>query len=111
METIETSFLSRFIEMPVFESPATMTEEQDEEWNAWLTVTLEPDPRLNDIRKRCVAIDYCMIDQRLSIPCRAALVKYLLQKLRVDSYHHNPEGQQIVVESQCWEKIRQYLMN
>lgn len=102
--------LSRFSADPVFEEHAEFTREHDQDWNTWLTIVLVPDPRLNDIKKRCIELDYMMADGRLEIPCRAALVKYLLQRLRVDTYHHKPEGQQIIVESGCWESLAPYRM-
>ena len=100
--------LSRFSANPVFEEGAKYTEENDVDWNHWVTVVLTPDPRLSDIKKRCIELDYMMIDGRLEIPCRGALVMYLLQRLRVDAYRHKPEGQQIVVGSDCWEALKPY---
>lgn len=102
--------LSRFNADPVFEECAKFTREHDTDWNTWLTILLVPDPRLSDIKKRCIELDYMMVDGQLEIPCRAALVKYLLQRLRVDNYHHKPEGQQIIVESGCWESLSAYRM-
>lgn len=103
--------LSRFSANPEFEQQAEFTKAQDVEWNTEITITLIPDPRLSLIKRRCIELDYMMVDGQLNIACRAALVKYLLQKLRVDSYHHKPEGQQIIVESDCWETLKPYLMN
>ncbi len=102
--------LSRFSADPDFEEGAQYTQEQDADWNTWLTIVLIPDSRLSEFKQRCVALDYMMVDGRLEIPCRAALVKYLLQRLRVDTYHHKPEGQQIIVESGCWESLTPYRM-
>ncbi|WP_250657463.1 helix-turn-helix transcriptional regulator [Alkalimarinus coralli] len=102
--------LSRFVADPVFEEAAEYTREHDTDWNTWLTIILTPDPRLSDIKQHCIALDYMMVNRRLEIKCRAALVKYLLQRLRVDTYHHKPEGQQIIVESGCWEALAPYRM-
>jgi predicted DNA-binding transcriptional regulator YafY len=102
--------LSRFSANPECEGQAKFTEEQDAEWNKQVTVTLIPDSRLSDIKKHCIELDYMMTNGKLDIPCRAAQVKYLLQRLRVDSYHHKPEGQQIIVDSDCWEALAPYRM-
>lgn len=103
--------LSRFNSLPEEEGPASFTKEQDTEWNNWLTVKLIPDHRLSVIKKKAIELDYCMENGQLTLPCRAAQVKYLLQKLRLDNYHHKPEGQQIIVDSECWESLKPYLMD
>jgi len=102
--------LSRFSANPDFEGKAQFTQEQDSDWNNRVTVTLIPDSRLNDIKKHCIELDYMMTNGKLDIPCRAAQVKYLLQRLRVDSHHQKPEGQQIIVDSNCWEALAPYRM-
>jgi len=102
--------LSRFSAHPEFEEQAQFTKAQDSDWNTEITVTLMADPRLSELKRRCIELDYMMEGGQLNIPCRAALVKYLLQRLRVDSYHHKPEGQQIIVESGCWEALEPYRM-
>jgi hypothetical protein len=103
--------LSRFSANPECEGQAKFTEEQDAEWNKQVTVSLIPDSRLSDIKKHCIKLDYMMTNGKLDIPCRAAQVKYLLQRLRVDTYHHKPEGQKIIVDSDCWEALAPYRMN
>ncbi len=103
--------LSRFMGMPEEEGKAQYTAEQDQDWNTWLTVTLQADSRLTKESQRAIELDYLMEDGKKDIPCRAALVKYLLQKLRLDNYHHNPKGQQIIVDSECWETLKPYRMD
>lgn len=103
--------LSRFMGKPEEEGKAQFTAEHDQDWNTWLTVTIIPDPRLSKENQRAIELDYLMENGQKAIPCRAALVKYLLQKLRVDNYHHKPEGQQIIVDSECWESLKPYRMD
>ena len=43
-----------------------------------------PDPRLNARQQAMIARDYAMEDGRLLIPCRAALVNYVVQLLHLD---------------------------
>jgi predicted DNA-binding transcriptional regulator YafY len=103
--------LSRFAGVAEEEGKAEFTIEQDEDWNKLVTVTLQPDPRLNKERQRAIELDYLMENGKKDIICRASLVKYLLQKLRLDSYHQNPQGQQIIVDSECWENLKPYRMD
>ncbi len=103
--------LSRFSSLPEEEGPASYTKEQDDEWNTQIVLKLIPDPRLNATKRKAIELDYCMENGQLNITARAAQVKYLLQKLRVDNYHHKPEGQQIIVDSDCWESLKPYRMD
>jgi hypothetical protein len=68
-----------------------------------------PDHRLNDLQKKVIANDYQMQDQMLIIKVRAALLKYLLQHLRLDIYQGAAEQQQIVIEPQCRKEIEKYI--
>lgn len=103
--------LSRFMGSPEEEGSAQFTSEHDQDWNTWLTVTLQADPRLSKESQRAIELDYLMENGKKELQCRAALVKYLLQRLRVDNYHHKPEGQQIIIDSQCWETLKPYRMD
>lgn len=103
--------LSRFHDVPVFEEQALHTKEQDHEWNHIVDLIIQPDQRLTPAQSRAVELDYKMLNGQLVIPCRAALIKYLLQHLRLDSYQQNPQGQQIIVEAKCWQDIAPYRMH
>ena len=103
--------LSRFMGTPEEEGKAQFTAEHDQDWNTLLTITLQPDPRLSKESQRAIELDYLMENGKKDIHCRAALVKYLLQKLRLDNYHHKPEGQQIIIDSACWESLKPYRMD
>lgn len=99
---------------PEFEGPSTNGKEQDQEWNTQLFLSIEPDNRLNEQQKRIIGLDYQMQQSEQSswireIPVRAALAKYLLQRLRLDQYQAIPEAQQIVISQSCRKTFEPYL--
>jgi len=99
---------------PEFEGPSTHGKEQDQEWNTQLFLSIEPDNRLNEQQKRIIGLDYQMQQSAQSswireIPVRAALAKYLLQRLRLDQYQAIPEAQQIVISQSCRKTFEPYL--
>ena len=99
---------------PEFEGPSENGKEQDKEWNAQLVLSIEPDIRLNDQQKRIIGLDYQMQQNEQGnwyreIPVRAALAKYLLQRLRLDQYQQKPEAQQIVISQNCLKEFEAYL--
>ncbi|WP_417221850.1 WYL domain-containing protein [Amphritea sp.] len=101
--------LSRFNGEAEFEGPASCTAEQDERWNTWLDLIIQPDPRLAPQKRRLLELDYQMENGQRVISVRAALVMYLTQRLRLDHYDQNPEAQQIIIEPECLKRISQYL--
>ncbi|GAM73832.1 COGs protein [Vibrio ishigakensis] len=100
--------LSRFNDVPVFEGGARHFKKDDTEWNNYVELILQPDPRLSDAKRYSIELDYRMNNGVLVISCRAALIKYLIQNLRLDAYNQNPEGQQIIVEPHCWVALEPY---
>lgn len=85
------------------------SEEDDQEWNTFVDVVLQPDTRLTEPQKRCIQTEYQMKNGQLVIRCRAALVKYLLLRLRVDGYQSTGEAQQIILEKNCQKMLQQYM--
>ena len=103
--------LSRFHDEPVIEdSVAIYTKSDDLDWLKVVDVEIQPDPRLNEAQRHAIELDYKMENGTLRIPVRGALVKYLIQKLRLDSYDPNPQGQQIIITPECWQTIEPYRM-
>lgn len=100
--------LSRFNGEATFEGKATHLIEQDEHWNTLVEVVIEADPRFNEAQKRIIEQDFQMHEGQKFIPVRAALVNYLLRRLRIDSDKHSPEEQQIVLTQACRKKIAHY---
>ena len=88
--------------------------EDDHGWNTWVTFSIEPDPRLNEARRKIVALDYGMsADTSGNVTreyrVRAALLLYWLQQLRVDRYRERPEAQQIILTSQSRADLEPWL--
>ncbi|MGE8045563.1 helix-turn-helix transcriptional regulator [Pseudomonas monteilii] len=73
--------------------------EGDSVWNTAVSVILKPDPRLDATQKAIIEGDYGMLNGRLEIPSRQALVKYVLQRYQIDpkNLDPKPEAQQIVI--------------
>ncbi len=106
--------LSRFKgESAVIAGEAKNGPQQDALWNEVLQLEIMPDSRLDQNRKRIIAMDYDMGEQlgefTKVIPVRAALLMYLMQRLRLDRYHEKAEIQQIIVSPQCQQALKQYL--
>ena len=88
--------------------------EQDERWNTWVTIAIEPDPRLDDARRRIVAMDYEMTSDMSGnltreYRVRAALLIYWLQQLRVDRYRERPEAQQINLTAESRQVVQRWV--
>ncbi|AXQ49691.1 MULTISPECIES: WYL domain-containing protein [unclassified Pseudomonas] len=84
---------------------------QDEDWNAEIAVIFKPDERLNEAQKAIIEADFGMIDGRLVVPSRRALVKYVLQRHQIDPRNvaTSPEAQQVVVSN--LKQLRPWLMH
>ncbi|MBL4911146.1 MAG: WYL domain-containing protein [Alteromonadaceae bacterium] len=101
--------LSRFKGEAEFEGKATVLAEQDEKWQTFVDVVIQPDPRLTPKQQEIIANDFQMKNGIKTISTRAALVNYLLLRLRIDGYKNTPEEQQIILTPECQKRISQYL--
>lgn len=101
--------LSRFNGEATYEGKATARREHDDVWQTIVEVVIEADPRFTAEQKRIIEQDFQMENGIKVIKSRAALVNYLLRKLRIDSFKNSPEEQQIVLTKNCRKKISQYL--
>lgn len=101
--------LSRFNGEAVFEGKATTTAAQDEKWQTMVDIVIQPDPRLNEKQQQIIANDFQMENGTKTINTRAALVNYLLLRLRIDGYKNTPEEQQIILTPECQKRISRYL--
>lgn len=76
--------------------PAGAGAEDDLLWQEVFDVVLEPNPQLIEAQRRGVARDYGMIDDKLVVPVRCALLYYFNKRLRfdvgeaLDSLHERP---------------------
>jgi hypothetical protein len=74
-----------------------------------VNVVIQPDPRLTAKQQEIIANDFQMTDGIKTIRTRAALVNYLLLRLRIDGYKNTPQEQQIILTPECQKQIKQYL--
>ena len=79
------------------------------DWQTWLEVVICPDQRLGPKQRQCIEYDYQMSDGKKVIRTRAALLNYLLQRLRVDIYQADAESQQIIIDPECRKTLQAYL--
>jgi hypothetical protein len=101
--------LSRFNGESTNEGKATKQRADDQTWNTFVDIVIEADPRFDPAQKCIIEQDFHMTDGTKVIKTRAALVPYLLRRLRIDSYKNSPEQQQIVLTQACRKKIAPYL--
>lgn len=100
--------LSRFRgELDVLDVSANRRE-ADHGWNTEVTVTFEPDPRLQFPQRQIIETDFGMCEGQLQVVTRGALVQYVLQRYQIDPHkvQSRASAQQIVVgnldELQRW---------
>lgn len=63
---------------------AQCTEQIDEDWESVVNVIIQPHPGLTPQQRTMTERDYAMTDGRLLVPCRKALMWYLLRNLGLD---------------------------
>lgn len=82
---------------------AALGAEQDWQWQTFFEVVLHPNPALADGQRRAVALDYNMIDGRIAIPVRFALLYYFNKRLRLDvaEQFDKPRERPVVVANQA----------
>lgn len=94
--------LSRFRGVPdIINDTSKHGADGDKLWNERVTVRIKPDSRLTADQRRVIAQDYGMVRQVLRLETRAALVKYLLDLLRLDPkvLDPDPKAQQVVIDN------------
>lgn len=101
--------LSRFQGEIEFEGQGGNSMEHDADWHTQVDIVICPDPRLSPAQKKCIEQEYQMVAGRLVVPCKAALVNYVLLQLRVESYKNKAVAQQIILDEQCRLTLRPYL--
>ena len=74
-----------------------------------VNVCLTPDQRLAAQQQDIVVNDYGMTDNRLLIQMRGALVRYLLQVMRIDMnvIEADPRAQQVIIQNM--DAVKQWL--
>ena len=59
-------------------------EQGDLMWSEFFDVVLTPNPDLSEYQRKAVAYDYEMVDDRIVLPVRRALLYYFKKRLRLD---------------------------
>lgn len=70
---------------------------QDQQWNRTVTLSLQPNPRLNAHQQTLIAHDYGMVEQRLELAVRAALKDHLLRLMGLGHNTPDPLAQPLVL--------------
>ena len=100
--------LSRLFGEPELMGRSDQSAEQDEKWNTWVDMVLQPDERLTAAQKKFVAHEYAMKNGQLTVRTRGALVHYMMQALNITlDRESNPAAQQIEVVNK--DEIKDYL--
>lgn len=102
--------LTRFFSVPELEDGLSdKSENDDQNWNTLVNVSVAPDPRLSQEQKVVIEHDYGMKNGKLLITVRASLLAYLLKELRIDAHtiHADPRAQQVIVEN--LDQIKQWV--
>ena len=91
--------LSRFRGVPELMDKSEHDKSQDTAWNTSIELSISPDPRLDKLQQKVIAHDYGMKRNKLVVPCKAALLQYVLQayNLAPPKQEAKPEAQQIVI--------------
>jgi hypothetical protein len=90
--------------------PTTIRSRDDAAWQNKLTLVLVPHPDLGPGRRRAIELDYGMVDGRLMLSTREALLFYLIRQLRLETEApRGGESQQIVLENRA--ELNRYLIN
>ena len=93
--------LSRLRGEPALIDTSEFSREADTGWNTLVDVLIEADQRLNPEQRNIIEVDYGMLDGKLIVPSRGALVQYVLQRFQIDAnkVQSKPSAQQIVVSN------------
>ncbi len=71
----------------------------DELWNSLFQVVLIPNPALTSGRQEVVAQDFAMVDGRVVVPVRRAMLYYFSKRLRLDLASSDPRETPVVVSN------------
>ncbi len=91
--------LSRFRAVYNLEGPARFGKTDDQRWQQYVDLILQPHPALTPRQQDIIAQDYAMTNGQLVLPVRSALLPYVLQSLNLDITRQDQDAeiQQLVV--------------
>lgn len=84
----------------------------DTQWDTMFNLILVPNPKLSLSQRKTVALDYGMINMRVIVPVRHALLYYLDKRLRLDvaEFRDRPQETPVVVSNRSeYEKLLQQI--
>lgn len=71
--------LARIISAELIEDVIVLSE-QDTSWNTFITLVFKPSKNLSESHRQAIELDYGMIDGKIEIKCRKALLFYTLKR-------------------------------
>lgn len=77
----------------------------DNLWYSYYDVILSPSSRLTVEQQNLIAMDYGMTDNKLVVPCRRALLYYLMKKLGIGGHDGERSGEEQQIEATNLESI------
>lgn len=103
--------LSRFYGQPESLGEPLAPLPADDAWETFISLELQPDPRLSPTQQLALSHDYGMAGGKLSITTRAALAHYLLLELHVSvkMLDGNPAAQQLILSN--YEAVKPWLFD
>ncbi len=84
---------------------------RDQEWERVLKVVIGPHPKLDEARRRTIALDYGMSEEKLTIPTRQSLAYYLLKRLGLDRPTDQTDAHEQHIVLLNREELGTYLKN
>jgi hypothetical protein len=84
---------------PADAGSATTTGDDDVAWHAMVTLDIRPHPGLSPSQRAAVEADYGMIDGRVRLTCREAVVYYAKRRLGLTEGHElrSPADQHVIL--------------
>jgi predicted DNA-binding transcriptional regulator YafY len=94
--------LSRIKQASLLNKSAESSPDYDDDWTEMANIKLQAHPKLNEKNRLTLNHDYNMVNDRIELKVRRALVAYVLQRMSVDTtadHSLNPNAYQLVVEN------------
>ena len=92
--------LSRIVNAHMLNEEAESSPNYDDDWVEYVSIKLQPHPKLGEKQRKALNYDYNMQDDTIELTIRRALVGYVLHQMAVDTttdYSLNPNAYQLVV--------------
>lgn len=105
--------VGRFRSLPIVEDKVTgeIGAEFDNNWNTSVDLIICADPSLSKSQRENIEMEYQMKNGKCTVVTPIALLPYVMKRLRLDTRQQIPEAQQLVIDPECYKKIKVYLPN